>query len=115
MIVKKLNINPQVYDDLQAIREYISQDDPAQSEKVVRKIYADIVSLADMPERGANLQNKVRQKTKYKYILTYKYATLYYIDKDTVYVTLVFHTAKDLSALKLIDPELSDNKQQDNC
>jgi hypothetical protein len=55
------------------------------------------------------LQNKVKQKTRYKYILTYRrYATLYYVGKDTVYVTLVMHASKDLSALKLVAPEEKD-------
>ena len=104
--MKKLNINPQVYDDLKEIREYISKDSLEQAKKVVRKIYEDILSLSENPERGANLKNKVKQKTKHKYILTFKhYATLYYVTGEAVFVTLVLHTAKDLSALRLIEPD----------
>ena len=107
--MKKLYINPQVYDDLKEIHEYISKDSTEQAEKVVRKIYDDIKSLAEIFERGANLKNKVRQKTKYKYILTFKhFATLYYVTKEAVFVSLVLHTSKDLSALALIEP-ITDN------
>jgi len=108
--MKNLFINPQVYDDLKEIREYISKDSAEQAEKVVRKIYDDIKSLSEMPERGLNLRNKVKQKTKYKYILTFKhFATLYYVTDEAVYVSLVLHTAKDLSVLALIEP-FEDNK-----
>jgi len=101
--MKTLVINPQVYDDLTAIKNYISKDCSQQAEHVVLSIFNAIQSLSHMPNRGANLQNKTRQKTKYKYILTLKhYAVLYYTTDDAVHVTLVMHTAKDLSALKLI-------------
>ena len=103
--MKKLIINPQVYDDLAAIKEYIAKDSPPEADKVVRTIFDTIQSLSDMSQRGANLQNKTRQKTKYKYILALNtYAILYYISDDAVHVTLVMHTARDLSALRLVSP-----------
>jgi len=103
---KLLVINPQVYDDLSAIKKYISKDNPQEAEKVVRAISDKIESLSELSERGANLQNKTRQKTKYKFILVLKnYAILYYTTADTVHVTLVMHAARDLSALRLINPE----------
>ncbi|MDR3262903.1 MAG: type II toxin-antitoxin system RelE/ParE family toxin [Clostridiales bacterium] len=106
-----LIINPQVYDDLKAIKDFISRDDPVQAEKVVGAILDAIENIADMPESGANLQNKLKQKTKYKYILTYRnYATLYYIGKDAIYITLVLNTARDLSALKLLAPKADKEK-----
>ena len=101
---KRLNINPQVYDDLSNIKEYISKDSAEQADKVIKEIVSAINDISDMPEKGANLQNKVRQKTRYKYLLVYKFAVLYYVGKDDIYVTLVMHTSKDLSALKLISP-----------
>ena len=103
--MKELIIYPQVYDDLKAIKEYIAQDNLEQAVKVIDKILADIENLKSMPSKGLNLQNKVKQKTIYKYILTYRYATLYYTTKDCIYVVLVMHTAKDLSILKLLEPE----------
>lgn len=106
--MKNLHINPKVYDDL-SIREYIAKDDEAMAKKVIAKIYSDILSIIDFPERGLNLQNKVKQKTRYKYILTYSYATLYYINKNDIFVTLVLHTAKDLSAIKLL---MTENEKQ---
>jgi Plasmid stabilisation system protein. len=73
----------------------------------VNKILEDIRELAEMPEIGANLQNIVRQKTVYKYILTFKhYTTLYYIEGDEVFITLVMHTSRDLSSLKIIENKL---------
>jgi len=102
---KRLNINPQVYDDLRSIRDYISEDSPVNADKVIRELVAAIDRLPDMPEIGANLQNKVRQKTRYKYLLKYNYATLYYVGEEYIYVTLILHTSRDLSALRLVEPE----------
>ena len=87
----KIKINPQVYDDLKAIKEYISGDDPETAVKVIGKILDDFDRLKLFPESGAKLSNKVSQKTKYRYLISYSYATLYYFDKDAVVISNVIH------------------------
>ena len=62
-----------------AVSEYISEDDPDAAAKVVAKILDDMDRLKLFPESGAKLSNKVTQKTKYRYIISYSYAALYYI------------------------------------
>ena len=99
--MKTLKINPQVYDDLKAIKEYIVGDDPEAAIRVVAKILDDAERLKDFPESGAKLSNKVSQKTKYRYIISYSYAALYYVDKDAVIVSNVIHLSRDFAALKL--------------
>lgn len=99
--MKILKLNPQVYDDLKAIKEYIAEDNPNMAAKAVDKILSDMERLKLFPESGTKLSNKVTQKTKYRYIISYSYATLYYIDKDAVIVSNVIHLSRDFEALKL--------------
>jgi len=99
--MKVLKINPQVYDDIKGIRQYIGGDDPVKAADVENEILDDIDKLSEFPEMGAKLSNRVTQKTRYRYILTYSYATLYYVEKDAVIVSTVIHLSKDLNALKL--------------
>ncbi len=43
--MKTLKINPQVYDDLEDIREYIALDSEEQADKVIRIILSDMETL----------------------------------------------------------------------
>ena len=97
--MKTLKINPQVYDDLEDIRAYIASDSEEQSEKVILKILSDMEKLERFPDMGTRLCNKVRIDAKYRYIMTYSYATVYYTDNENVYVTTVLHLARDFSAI----------------
>lgn len=98
--MKQLKINPQVYDDLVMIKEYISEDSPEEAHKIIRKILDDIERLRDFPDSGAKLSNKVGFDVKYRYIMTYSYVTVYFVENDFVNVTTVVHGARDFSVLK---------------
>jgi len=99
--MKILKINPQVYDDLVAIKEFIADEDEIQAIKVVQNILDDIERLKDFSKIGMKLSNKISQKTRYRYIITHSYATLYYIENDAVIVSSVIHLSRDFNALKL--------------
>ena len=99
----KLKINPQVYDDLVDIKASIAEDSPEQAVKVVAKILSDMERLVDFPESGNKLSNKIRFEVKYRYIITYSYALVYYVEDDSVIVTTVLHLARDFSAIKFED------------
>lgn len=99
----KLKINPQVYDDLVDIKASIAEDSPEQAVKVVAKILSDMERLVDFPESGNKLSNKIRFEIKYRYIITYSYASVYYVEDDSVIVTTVLHLARDFSAIKFED------------
>ncbi len=101
--MKVLKINPQVYDDLIDIKASIAEDSPEQADKVVAQILHDMERLIDFPDSGNKLSNKIRIKVKYRYIITYSYATIYYVDSDAVIVTTVLHLARDFSAIKFED------------
>ncbi len=99
----KLKINPQVYDDLVDIKASIAEDSPEQAVRVVAKILSDMERLVDFPESGNKLSNKIRFEVKYRYIITYSYASVYYVEDDSVIVTTVLHLARDFSAIKFED------------
>lgn len=101
--IMKLKINPQVYDDLVDIKASIAEDSPEQAVKVVAKILSDMERLVDFPESGNKLSNKIRFEVKYRYIITYSYALVYYVEDDSVIVTTVLHLARDFSAIKFED------------
>jgi plasmid stabilization system protein ParE len=101
--MKVLKINPQVYDDLVDIKNYISEDSPNEAVKVVCRILDDIERLKDFPDSGEKLSNKISFEVKYRYIITYSYATIYYVDGDEVIVTTVLHLARDFSSIKWED------------
>ena len=97
--MKELKINPQVFEDITDIRNYIAEDSEEQAKKVISAILADIERLRDFPDIGAKLCNKVHIDAKYRYIITYSYATVYYSDETAVYVTTVLHLSRDFSAI----------------
>ena len=96
-----LKINPQVWDDLESIWRYIAADDAKAASRVVDEILEKLENLKEFPEMGTPLKNRVSQKTKYRYLTNYSYASLYYVDGDTVIVSTIIHLSRDLEALKL--------------
>lgn len=100
--MKQLIISPQVYDDLLDIKEYIAIDSEEEAAKVVSKILNDMERISDFPDSGNLLSNKVRCDARYRYIITYSYATIYRVESDAVYITNVLHLARDFNALKFI-------------
>lgn len=98
--MKPLIISPQVYDDLLDIKEYIALDSEVEAVKVVSKILGDMERIGEFPDSGTLLSNKVRCDSRYRYIITYSYATIYRVESDAVYVTNVLHLARDFNALK---------------
>ncbi len=100
--MKQLIISPQVYDDLSDIKEYIALDSEEQAVKVITEILSDIERIGNFPDSGNLLSNKVRCDVRYRYVITYSYATVYRVEEDAVYVTNVLHLARDFNALKFI-------------
>lgn len=95
----QLKINPQVYDDLCEIKNYIAEDSVEQADKVVLSILEKIELLQDFPESGAKLTNKLHFNVKYRYVIVYSYGVIYYIENNCVIVTNVLHLSRDFSAI----------------
>ena len=98
---RELKISPEVYDNLREIKEYISKDNPVAAKKVVDEILDEIEKLKYRASIGTSLANRVRRKTRLKFILVHKYIVIFELNPETVEVVLVVHSARKLEALKL--------------
>lgn len=99
----QLKINPQVYDDLLEIRDYIAEDSQEQAVKVVAEILQSLEQIQHFPESGAKLGNKLHFNVKYRYLIVYSYGIIYYLEGDCVIVTNVLHLSRDFSAINFLD------------
>ena len=99
----ELRINPQVYDDLLEIKNYIAEDSQDQATKVVLSILEAMGRLAIFPQSGNKLSNKLHFDVKYRYVVVLSYGVIYYVERDSVIVTNVLHLARDFSAINFFD------------
>ena len=99
-----LRINPIIVNDLQAVKEFISEDNPDMAEEVVDFLYDQFSDILNFPYAGANLSNRVSFKTDLKYRVYGNYLILYKVKDGFVEIHRVLHCALDL--LRLIDEEM---------
>ncbi len=99
----QLKINPQVYEDLLEIKNYIAEDSEEQSTKVVRSILEAMERLLIFPQSGNKLSNKLHFAVKYRYVIVFSYGIIYYVERDSVIVTNVLHLARDFSAINFFE------------
>ena len=98
----ELRISPQIDIDLDEIKNFIAKDSFECAKSIVQEIVIAINSLSTMPNRGANLSNRISFATAYKYLIVQKhYGIFYRINGDEVIVTRVVHLARNLKKLKL--------------
>ena len=84
----KIRINPVANNDLQEIKNYISEDSSEAATKILRGIIEKIESLEDFPEMGTMLMYKIRLKSKYRYIICGQYLIFYIYDNNIVSIQL---------------------------
>ena len=87
----KIRINPLAIDDLQEIKNYISEDSA--------EVAAKIESLADFPESGTMLMYKIRFKSKYRYIICGQYLIFYIYENNIVSIQRILHEKRDYMSL----------------
>jgi toxin ParE1/3/4 len=97
----KLKFIPQFYEELEKIKHYVALDNIKMAKTVVANILNDLERLETFPESGKSLANLIGRETKYRYIATYDYATLYFVDKDVVIISTIIHFSRDFNALQL--------------
>ncbi len=99
----KIRFNPVASTDLQEIKEYIDEDNPGASVKSVQDIVAKIEALADSPEMGPPLASRIRQKSKYRYLVCGQYLAFYIYEDGIVSVQRILHCKRNFEALLLDD------------
>ncbi|HHV16333.1 MAG TPA: type II toxin-antitoxin system RelE/ParE family toxin [Gelria sp.] len=101
----KVNIrfNPVAITDLQKIREYLMEDNPEAAVRIIQNIVTKIEALADFPEMGPPLASRVRQKSKYRYLVCGQYLAFYIYEDGMVSVQRILHCKRNYEALLLDD------------
>lgn len=90
-------IPPKAVAEIEAIADYIAQDDPGAAARVVWALYERIQSLDTFPERGRRYGPRYRAVNEGAYVIFYR------VETAQVVVVAVMHGARDIAAL--LDPE----------
>lgn len=79
----KVQLYPQAYRDIDNIYSYIANNlsEPAMAEKLVNAIESAILSLNNMPERGAIRKNGIYANQDYRQLLIKNYLVIYRVLK----------------------------------
>jgi toxin ParE1/3/4 len=87
----------QAQKDLEAIGDWIAQENPGRAYQFVRELRVDCVSLSDFPERYTIFKTTdigdVRRKPHGNYLI------FYVVDKSVVSITRILHGAQDYADL----------------
>jgi len=77
----KIRFNPIASIDLQEIKDYLIEDNLEVAIKTIRDIISKIEALVDFPEMESPLAPRIRQKSKYRYLVCGQYlAFCVYVD-----------------------------------
>jgi len=90
--LKRIRWAPAAADDLQAIRDYLSERYPARALSTVRKLYDAARSLKKFPDRGRPGQ---AENTRELVTAPLPYIIVYRVDSDIVHIFRVIHGAED--------------------
>ncbi|HBQ25189.1 MAG TPA: type II toxin-antitoxin system mRNA interferase toxin, RelE/StbE family [Syntrophomonas sp.] len=102
----KIRFNPVASTDLQEIREYLMEDNPGVAVRIIQNIVVKIEALADFPEMGSSLASRIRQKSKYRYLVCGQYLAFYIYEDGIVYVQRILHCKRNFEALLLDDNDV---------
>lgn len=91
----KIRINPLAIADVQEIKAYISEDNPATAERIGNDIYSKVEKLAEFPQIGVSLGSRINIKTDYRFLVCGMYLIFYKIEGEFVSVYRVLNGLRD--------------------
>jgi len=91
----KIRINPVAIADVQEIKAYIAEDNPAAAERMGNDIYSKVEKLADFPQMGVSLSSRINMKTDYRFLVCGTYLIFYKIEGEFVSVYRVLNGMRD--------------------
>lgn len=93
----KVRISEQALNDLEAIGDWISEENPARAYSFTQELRMECLGLADFPERCAVFKisdiGEMRRKVYGNYLI------FYVIEAQTLHVVRILHGARDYSSL----------------
>ena len=96
----KIIMTRDAIDDLNNIRDYYLLHFTVESaEKVIKAIQKRIAQLSDFPNSGSNLPSDWLASHGYKMVISGKYAAIYHLYGNEVYIFAVVNTQQDYPKL----------------
>ena len=90
-------IPPAVEDDIEAIGDYIAQDNPAAAMRFMEKLYRRCQSLEQFPHRGRPYGDRYRAISEGNYVIIYQIEDA---DNETrVIIVAAIHGARDIQRI----------------
>lgn len=87
----KLKIRARVYADLDSIFAYVSQSSPSNAEKVVNRIEAEFLTIAERPQM---YQIRPAYGEGIRFAVVYRYLILFRANEEMVEVVRVMHGSR---------------------
>ena len=103
----KIRINPLAITDIQEIKVYIAEDNPAAAVETGNAIYSVIENLAFFPQMGVPLHSRINLRTDYRYLVCGKYLIFYKIEGEFVSIYRILNGMRDYLSILFAD-NLSD-------
>ena len=91
----KIRINPIAITDVEEIKAYIAQDNPAAADRMGAAILSRVEKLADFPRMGASLGPKIGIKTDYRFLGCGRYLIFYKIEGEFISIYRILHGMRD--------------------
>ncbi|MBU2700544.1 addiction module RelE/StbE family toxin [Sporomusaceae bacterium BoRhaA] len=100
-----LKISPMVYDDLAAIKAYITNDlmNPEAALDLIRFITNAIRTLPDFPHKGTPLSSLLSIKIEYRFIICKNYLVFYRVEQSSIFVLRVLYKRRNYLSLLFKD------------
>lgn len=99
----KIRISPVAIADVQEIKAYISEDNPAAAERTGNDIYSKVEKLAEFPQMGVPLGSRINIKTDYRFLVCGMYLIFYKIEGEFVSVYRVLNGMRDYLTILFTD------------
>lgn len=93
----QLNISPLVYEDLQEVKDYITEElcNPQAAADLMKLITGKIRELPDFPNCGSPLNAIIDIQTDYRFLVCNNYMVFYRVEMNMIFVTRVLYQGRD--------------------
>ena len=91
----KIKINSLAIKDIKEVKEYIREENINAINKFTRGIKSIIEELAEFPEMGMKLANKIGLQTDYRYFVFEEYIIFYKFNNDNLFVYRILSSKRD--------------------
>jgi toxin ParE1/3/4 len=94
---KTIKYTPAAIDDMDEIFSYISHDNAFAAEKLLEKLNAQILALADLPNLGSVLSEEkyLLVERGFRFIVVHPYLIFYKVFDDLIIIYRILHARRD--------------------